>query len=268
MRSDSKPQNRGIPSLFYLALLVPLGFLFAEIMAIYFSSVIGLLSYSLLMQLIFIHAAVNWQRDTQRFFLVMSLIPVMRILAFSLPLAGLSEIYWYVVMSVPLFLTCLYVMRTLEIKWGQIGIRIRLRRVPHALLLALSGIAVGTALYRIEPPPPGELPTDLALLGFYIVVWIIFVAGIEEFIFRGIILHSLRQLWGSTALSSIYIALVYTILHVINHGAGLFLIIIFSFSLTLNLAASIQPRSIIGTTLAHGLLNVMYFVILPLASGQ
>lgn len=265
MQSNLSPRIHIRTALIYMTLVVPLGILFAEIMAIYFSSALGLISYSLLMQLIFVYSAVRWHKGMERFFLVLSLIPVFRILGFSLPLVGLSTIYWYVIMSVPLLLTCLYVMRTLVLKRWQVGITIGVKRLPHHLLLALSGIAGGIILYQIAPPPAAPLPADFALLGFHMLVWVVFVAGMEEFIFRGIILYGLRQLWRSATLNSIYIALIYTILH-INHGTGMFLVAIFCFSLILNLAANTPPHSILGTTLAHGLLNVVYFVILPLAS--
>jgi uncharacterized protein len=264
VQADVKPRTQDRALLVYLALLMPLGVLFAEIVVIYYSSALGLIIYSLLMQLTFVYAAVNWKNGSQRFFLVLSLVPVFRILGLSLPLAGLSTIYWYAVMATPLLLTCLYVMRILEIELWQVGITIGIRRLPHHLLLALGGIAGGIFLYQIAPPPPAPLPTDYLTLGLHVLVWIVFVAGMEELIFRGVILYGLRQLWRRTILSSIYIALIYTILHV-NHGIGTFLVVIFGLSFILNLAASAQPRSILGTTLAHGLLNVVYFVLLPLA---
>lgn len=265
MQSDeinARPDDR--LTVLYVTLLVPLSMLFAEVVAIYFSSAVGLVSYSLLMQVLFVHTAINW-RGLQRYLLVLSLIPVFRILGYSLPLAGLSVIYWYVVMSVPLLLTCLYVMRTLKLTWGQMGFRIAPRRLPLHLLLALSGAGVGFVLYQIAPPQSHPPPTNIGMLIFHAVVWFVCVAAIEEFIFRGIILHGMLQLGRGVLLNSIYIALLYTILH-INHETGPFLAVIFGYNFILNLAASAQPRSILGTTLGHGLLNIVYFAVLPFAS--
>jgi len=231
-------------------------------MAIYYSSAVGLLGYSLLMQLVFLYAAINWHDRTHRYYLVVSLIPVIRILSFSLPLAGLKTIYWYPIMAVPLFLTCLYTLRTLEMTWDDVGVN--LRGFPHQLLFGLLGIFLAISLYQVDPPPPAELPTSLVLLGFHMLVWLICVAALEELIFRGIIMQGLGILWGSASINNVYVALLYTLLH-INQGSVVFLALIFGFSVLFNVYSNSYPRSIFGTTLAHGLLNIVYFVILPLA---
>lgn len=107
-------QNPWRVALLYLAVLSV-----AEALAVLVLPMVGIFLYFLLLFLLLLHATLTWERSIHRLFLFLALVPLIRIVSFSLPLLGFRLEYWYFFTSVPLFGAAYVVMRQLKMSWRQ-----------------------------------------------------------------------------------------------------------------------------------------------------
>jgi hypothetical protein len=64
----------------------------------------GMLLYSLMLQFLLIYGAYRWEHP-QRQLLVLSILPIIRLIDFSLPLGKLEPLFAQLIISIPLALT-------------------------------------------------------------------------------------------------------------------------------------------------------------------
>ncbi|MFC2034406.1 hypothetical protein ACFLTT_03290 [Chloroflexota bacterium] len=110
----------------------------------------GMLCHIILLFAIIVHSALSVRQVYWKLLLSISLVPLIRIVSLSMPLAHIPQIWWYIVIYLPLLLAAITVIRILGIKIEDIGIRLRF--VPIQLLVALSGVLLGLIEYLILKP--------------------------------------------------------------------------------------------------------------------
>lgn len=223
---------------------------------------LGLALHALLLVGLTLYCAFGRHEAERRLALALTLVPLMRILSLSLPLALFPQIVWYLLVAAPLLAATMIAVRQLRLSRGDLGLR--LGNVPIQLMLAEGGLALGAIEYAILAPPPLFTMNSTGALVTAALVLLVTTGFTEELIFRGL-LQSLAtpilREWGL-----IYVALLFAALHigyrsvsdsVFVCGVGL----LFAYVVY-------RSGSILGVTLAHGLTNVTLFLIMPYLAQQ
>ena len=185
---------------------------------------------------------------------------MIRIVSLAMPLERCSEIYWYLLISVPVFAGILAIIRTLDLDPRDVGLR--MGRIPVQGLVALTGIGFGVVEYLILEPEP--LVSALRWQEIIVPALILLVATgfVEELAFRGVMQRSAQKIWSW---GWVYIAVLFAILQIGQLSA---LHCLFVFLVALFFGWTVQRTgSILGVSLSHGLTNVCLFLIWPFVLG-
>ncbi|MCA9927684.1 MAG: CPBP family intramembrane metalloprotease, partial [Anaerolineales bacterium] len=193
-----------------------------------------------------------------RLWLALTIVPILRIISFSLPLATFHLMYWYLITSVPVFIGAILIIRQLGFSWRDVGVngRNRLWQIP----LFLSGLLIGYMEYLILRPWALVEGLGWAHIVAAALILLISTGFLEELIFRRMLQQVAVDQWGR-AFGIVYVAAIFGVLHV---GYSSFLDVAFVFGIGLFFGwAADKTGSIVGVTLAHGLANITLFLILP-----
>ena len=239
-------------SLGYLALLTA-----AEALTALVDPRAGLVLHSVMLTSALLLSARFWDGPEHRFWMAVGLAPLIRLLSLALPLGPIPMMYWYLIISVPLFVAVFVVRRVARLSWDQVGLHGR--GLPGQLLLVSLGLPLGILEYRILRPPPlisgwnvGEfLPAALILL--------VSTGLVEELIFRGVMQKAALEALGQWGV--VYVAAVFAVLHL---GHRSLTDVLFVFGVALLFGGFVQrTRSIVGVSLTHGLINIWLFLVAP-----
>jgi membrane protease YdiL (CAAX protease family)/uncharacterized protein YgiM (DUF1202 family) len=236
----------------YLAVLAV-----AEVVTNLIAPEIGLALFGIILITLIIHATLSQASSYYKLLLALTFVPLIRILSLSLPLAGLPIVDWYFVISVPIFVAAYLSKRALGFSWREIGLnpgRLRLQ-AP----VALTGLVLGWVEYQILQPDP--LVQNLTLTQLWVPVAILLVSTgfFEELIFRGLMQSAATLAIGR--LGILYVAILFTVLHV-GWKSSLDMLFVLGVGLYFGWIVW-KTRSLLGVTLAHGLNNVVLFLVLP-----
>jgi len=166
-------------------------------------------------------------------------------------------VYWYFITSVPLFASALITARTLQISRQDIGLQ--LRKVPLQLFVTLTGVSFGFLEYSILRPKPLASAFTWQQLWLPALILLVSTGFSEELIFRGLMQQAAKGSLGR--LSVPYVSLLFAVLHV---GYRSLLDVIFVFAVALFFGWVVERTdSLLGVTLAHGLTNIVLFLVAP-----
>ncbi len=204
-----------------------------------------------------------------RFYIGLSLAPLIRILSLSIPLKGVAPQYFYLIPGIPLLAAIFVVAKMAGFRRSDIYLARGNLKKPGQnwkvqLAVVLLGIPLGFMEYSILRPDPiiAELTPGAVVTAS--IILIIFTGLTEELTFRGVMKRATDDYLGER-ISVIYVSLVFAVLH-ITHLSVLDVVFVFGIAL---LFSSIVHRteSIYGVTLAHGLTNINFFIFGPLLLG-
>ncbi len=216
--------------------------------------------YVLLLVLLLVQTAVSRRRKEHRLWLALTIVPIIRITSFSLPLATFHLMYWYLITSVPVFIGAVLIMRQIGFSWRDVGVNGRNWR--WQIPLFLSGLLIGYFEYFILQPRSLVGGLGWAHVVAAALILLISTGFLEELIFRRMLQQVAIDLWGRT-FGIVYVAAIFGVLHI---GYSSFVDVVFVFSVGLFFGwAADKTGSIVGVTLAHGLANIVLFLILPAA---
>lgn len=236
----------------YLALIIG-----AELVMSLWSMQVGVAVHLLLLVSMPIHGTFV-AASSRALLTVMTLAPLIRIVNLAMPVGDLSPVNQYLVLSVPLAVALLTIVRVAGLNRSEIGLR--LDRLPLQLGIGLLGLPIGALIYAIlQPPPPLADPTWNGIV-IAVLVFLVSIGFLEEVIFRGAL-----QTVGERTLgpwTPVYVSALFAALHIgylsPPHTGFVFLVgLIFA-----RLAA--LGRSVVGVALAHGLTNVVVYLVFPL----
>ncbi len=242
--------------LFYwiFSLLVLTAEIFLTIQNIYLSFMIYLFIFISLL----IIASYKYKQPAYALYLSLMLIPLIRIISVSIPLSGIPEVFEYIVVSVPLFITGAIVAKMVGLTYTDLGFRFD--RLHSKLLIGLLGILLGFVKFFIFQL--GK--TDISTTPEVFLIWtllLIYLGFLEEFLYRGIIYNAfLRVLSQKKAVfftSFLYATLTISTKSFVNVLFAFLISIIFCGVFT-------RQKSLTGLYLAHGLMNITLYVICPL----
>jgi uncharacterized protein len=246
----------GTIKLVLFCLLYLVAFTGAELLTYYVTTLIGTLLYFIILLGLVIHSALSRSEGQRGLWLAFGLVPIFRICGLVMPVAEISEIYWYLIIAIPVFIGVLMLVRVLNYSLDDIGLNGKKGLIQA--LVAVAGAALGFIYYLILKPE--SIISNLNIQNVVIPALILLIATgfIEELVFRGILQKAAGTLgsWGW-----VYVSLVYTVLQ-IGYGSVTKVIFVFLVSLFFGWIVK-KTGSIIGVSISHGLLNIGFFLVFP-----
>ncbi|MDD5700808.1 MAG: type II CAAX endopeptidase family protein [Dehalococcoidales bacterium] len=229
----------------------------AETVTTFVSPIWGMVIHIVIFLALLVHSALTSRELYRRLLLPIALVPLVRIISLSMPLAGLPQIWWYPIIYAPLLIAGIAVMKILNQEPKQVGFT--MKRVPLQLLIMLTGVPLGIAEYSILTPQ--AMVNEFTWQGIWLpaLVLVICTGFVEEFIFRGVLQHSMVEAFKWRGI--VYVSMLFAILHMgylsWTDGIFVFLVALF-FGWIVN-----KTGSLLGVSLAHGVTNVMLFLVVP-----
>lgn len=240
----------------------------AEFMTAAVSAQLGLLMHSLLLFLTAYQIGRWWEEPVSRVLICLLLAPLIRLLSLSLPLVGFPMHVWWLTVSVPLFAATFIVIRLLGLSWRDTGHHLGRGPIWFSLPVQYSigcvGILFGVTEFIILRPAPMVESLAWAEIWLPIVVIMICTGYLEELVFRGVMQHTMRET-QSTFVSNLVVSLIFAALH-IGYLSVADYIFVFTASMILGILYE-KTGSLLGITIAHGVTNVLLFIVLPILAG-
>nr|MBC7245812.1 CPBP family intramembrane metalloprotease [Chloroflexota bacterium] len=228
----------------------------AELLTTLFEPRVGLVLHGVLL-VVLLHTAFTWEFAMRDLLLSLGFAPLIRLLSLSLPLVNFPLVYWYLITSVPLFVTVILTMRTLRFSRYEVGVN--LRALPLQLLVGLVGLLFGYMEYRILHPKPLAQSFTWEQLWLPALILMFSTGFIEELIFRGVMQRAAID--ALDRFSILYVSALFAVLHV---GYKSVLDVAFVFGVALFFGYIVKKTgSILGVSLAHGLTNIVLFLVAP-----
>jgi len=124
----------------------------AEVVTVTVQPVWGIVGHIIVLVVVIVHAALASEHRFRQLILSLALVPLVRIISLSMPLANIPQIWWYPIIYAPLMAAAVVVIRILGYSRGDVGLNFKL--FPIQLVVALSGFVFGVAEYFILAPQP------------------------------------------------------------------------------------------------------------------
>jgi membrane protease YdiL (CAAX protease family) len=203
------------------------------------------------------YGALGRTEGGRRMALALTVAPVIRLLSLSLPLARFPQMAWYPMVSIPLLVGVFYLVRQVGVTRAELGL------VPGKLslqlMLAGGGLGIGVLEYAILQPHSMLSRPDLGEAAVAVLSLVIFTGFNEELIFRGLLQSQAAPVMKR--LAPLYVSALFGVLHI---GYLSVLDVVFVTGVGLLFAYLVQwGGSILGVTLAHGLTNIVLFIVMP-----
>jgi len=237
------------------AIIYLLAIIIAELVAVFIQPMWGVGCHFVILTTVIVHSAVSNKRLYQKLFLSLALVPIIRITSLSMPLTDIPQIWWFVIISIPLFAATITVMRILGYSVGEVGISFRM--LPMQLAVALTGLLFGLVEYSILSPDAMIAELTWQELWLPALILLVCTGFLEEFIFRGVIQRSATEVFGWWGI--LYVSLIFAFLHV-GFLSWLDVIFVFFVSLFFGWVAK-RTGSILGVAIAHGVTNIVLYLI-------
>lgn len=238
------------------------GVLLAESLTSFVSPVDGVVAHFVLLFLFLSLSGLVSDPRRQAFFLALTIAPLIRIVSLTMPLGSFPQIYWYALTSAPLFLATGVIAGMLHISPRALNLRFAAwRRLPVDLLVAPTGILLGVVEFSILRPKPVVSGSSLVWLVGAAAIFFVCTGFLEELLFRGLILHVSTVFLGP-ARGLLGTCLLFGILHIGYHSLTDF---VFVFLVAVYFSFVVRyTRSLLGVSMAHGSINTMLYIVLPL----
>jgi membrane protease YdiL (CAAX protease family) len=163
-----------------------------------------------------VHVAALTTSDEGRLFGLLALVPLARLLSFTMPLGGVQPLYWHALIGAPLLPALVVASRAYGYSPSSLGFR-RARPVAQ-LAIAASGGPLGLAAYAILRPAPAAPTLDRSHLLFGSLTLLVFAAFIEELLFRGLLQQAATSVFGAAGI--VVVNLVYAVTAIGSLSAG------------------------------------------------
>lgn len=226
------------------------------------ASIIGIACHTVILLATIVDAALIDRYFHGRLVLSLSLVPLIRIISLTLPLADIPRIWQFPIIYLPLLAAAIVVARLLDYKPKDIGIRAGF--IPLQLIVGLVGLGFGAAEYYILvilPPEPliETLSVEATLQSTWLpaLVLLLSTGFVEEFIFRGVLQKTATEVFGGWGI--VYVSYIFAVLHI---GFLSWIDVAFVFGVALFFGWVVKKTgSLLGVTLSHGITNIVLFIV-------
>ena len=189
----------------------------AELLLVDGGFLAGGISHLLLLVMLIYHHAITDDAAYRPILLALTLPPLMRLVSLNVTVVELPVMLWFVMIGVPMFLATLLALRIIPIPLGPLVAAPS--SAPLQIVVALSGIVHGLLLFLILRPvalvPMAEPGAALVSM----VIMLLFVAILEEVIFRGVVQSVALKVTGSRAAAIAFGGVVYACMFVSAESA-------------------------------------------------
>jgi membrane protease YdiL (CAAX protease family) len=229
----------------------------AEVTTLFVDAGVGLALHGFILLILLLHGSLAADPRSRRLFLTLSLLPLVRLLSLSLPMTGRPDLEWYLVLGVLLSLATVAAMRVTGLGVKQIGITFR--AWPIQVCVGSTGLGLGLLGYLVYEPQP--LSSELSFHAIVVpaLILLLVTGFIEEIVCRGLILQAAVERLGWFGI--VYAAAISAILQ-LAIGPGLHVALVFLLGVAFGLFV-LRSRSLLGVSLAHGLMNASMYLVLP-----
>ncbi|MFZ2070510.1 MAG: type II CAAX endopeptidase family protein [Halobacteriota archaeon] len=256
-RSDILKSNLKMICVAYLLLITS-----AELLTTY-DAKLGIALHITILFGLLLYAAIEYDKSKVRSHFLISLIiaPIIRILSLSMPVIYFGWFFWFLLISIPIFISVFTCMWLLGIHPKDIGLAMPCRRdVPVEVGVILIAVPFGIMEYLILKPSPLNLSLELPNFIALTLIMLICTGFLEEISFRGLIQFTTQQVmskWGGI----LFVSTVFGVLHV---GNLTFLDCLLAFSAGFLFSVVREKTgSIYGISISHGIINIILFLLAP-----
>jgi membrane protease YdiL (CAAX protease family) len=229
----------------------------AELMIAFAFPLQGLALHATLVIALTLHAAIGRGVAKRRLSFGLTIAPLLRLLALTLPLTTLPQIARYAAVSLLLLIGATIMTRQLALSRFNVGL-CRGNLFIQLMLLGI-GPALGLIEYLILRPAPLLIFATWHEIWLPALILVIFTGFSEEFIFRGLLPAVGAPVLGRWTIC--YSALLFAVMHVGYRSTAN---ILFVFTIGLLFGQIVHwGGSILGVSLTHGLTNVGLLLIIP-----
>lgn len=255
--ADVIPPTRVDPIAIRVSAILFMAFIIgAEVVTVLIGLLPGAILYGVLLVGLINYYYFSRTVEERRIYLALTLVPVLRILSLAMPNPLVSQVFWYVMIGLPLLISTIWVARVN----GLSSMRIDLPGMKWAgqFMIGLSGIPLGViAALSLKAPFDGIVELDVIRFMFLIIAITLFGAVIEEIIFRGLIQKALTYPFGW--LSVLFSSVLYASMFLGTLSPNTILLYGLSgllFSIWVKLSDSLW-----GVIMAHSLMNIIFLVM-------
>jgi membrane protease YdiL (CAAX protease family) len=196
-----------------------------------------------------------------RLFGVLALVPVARLLSFTMPLGTVPPLYWHALVGAPLLPALALAARAYGFSSSSLGLR--RGRLVAQLAIGASGVPLGMAAYAILRPAPVTSGLDWSHLLFGSLTLLVFAAFVEELLFRGLLQQAAVGAFGAAGAVLVNVVFAVTAIGSLSAGYALFLGLVGGwFSLAVG-----RSRCLWGAIGAHALAAVGLVLVWPALLG-
>ena len=231
----------------------------AEVVTMFLHPLWGVIGHAVVMVTAVVCSARSDDRSHQRFILSLALVPLVRVvdLSLSLSLLPVPTIGRFPIVYAPLAIASVALVRTLGYQWREVGLNFQ--SLPAQLGMASSGLVFGWVEYLILKPEPMIAQLTWSSVWPPALILLAFTGFTEEFAFRGVLQRGATGVFSG--LGIVYVSALFAILHIGFHSL---LDVVFVFGVAMFFGWAVKRTgSLLGVSLAHGLTNIMLFLVLP-----
>lgn len=171
----------------------------------------GVTMHGVLMLVLLTHGSVAADERRRVLLWGFALAPLIRISSLTLPLHQFPPLYWYAIISIPIFASTFVAARMMGYSMADVGLTITPRSLVATAILAPVGALLGLGEYVILHPEP--LSRELSLASLWLPALILSVStGLEEeLLFRGLLQKAAVESIGPTV-GLIIVSLLFAVL--------------------------------------------------------
>lgn len=234
--------------------------IFLSELFIYFGKFkIAILFYAVILTGLSLTSIVVKKTEVREICQIFLLLPILRLINFSIPVFSENLILSFIIIYAPLALPILIIIDSMQLTFEQIGINFKniWYYIPASIFIGLI-LGLGEH-FTVEVTPPFQNFSFVNLL-ILILVMIPFVGVVEEIIFRSFIQTYFEKIFGMLE-GLIISSLVFGLMHA---GFGNAYEIIYTFFVGLFIGFIFQKtRSLPFIAMIHGFINVFFLGIIP-----
>jgi uncharacterized protein len=224
----------------------------------------GAICHAVLLVALLVHHILAPAASYHSLLVAFALLPLMRLVGLAVPVAELPYLSWHVMVGVPTLLAAVLVIRAEHIEPKLMGIGSRIDPVVQ-LLVAGAGVPLGLIGWIALRPAPVLVELGPIQLALGVIVAVVFIAGIEELIFRGILqgvaLRALDSSTGAVAVSAIAYASLF-----ISSGSPAFILVMLLTAIFFGWVVEVTG-SLWGVIASHALIAIGMLVVWPILLG-
>jgi membrane protease YdiL (CAAX protease family) len=223
----------------------------------------GGISHVLLLLTLLAHYVTTEDAPYRPFLLALTLPSLMRLVSLTVTVVDLPPVLWLAMIGVPTSLATLFVLRLVPAGLG--SLLDPPSDLPLQVVVALSGIVHGILLYLILRPAALVPLTEPGAALVAMLFLVLFVAVLEEVIFRGVVQAVALEITGSRVAAIVIGAVVYACMFV---SADSPLAPLAMLAIGALFGATVAfTRSLWGVIGAHALMIIGLLIVWPAVAG-